>query len=609
MTRTQVDIFHTTQADPSLDGAAPATAITAGRYNEGHSVDLATLTTALGLYVTAGNPNGALSAARGALARDTSLAQTWVNTSGAITGDTGTIWTPLLRADGNVPANGGAWAFLGDSNTLNMGTTTDNAVRWNNVVDASNSIVPDQRGVIVVRWSAASSEPLTIVDQGTQTLRAHLASSFPGFGPELSFGEQMFDLVAGVGTTPTTGNRPLIIVDGISGVELKQALPASTFGQATPAYGGLNWYGAWKARTLSALAVAGRTLSGIVITLGGNDGSNGTDAAAVGANMQILATQIRADFGAQAAIVWVKLHVSADTPNTATVRTQMVAGAAAIPNCRLIVIDGYTINSDNLHFKADPVWDMGLQMLEAMRQLRGIVARRVTQPTVVGWGTPDFNKAAGAVTPRGYALAKHGDVEWTFVAAMKNAGGATASSGWTASGWTLAASGAQAISGQTQEYALFTRNVLQTDLDANNGLPAAFSCTTGNDENYAVRVCVRGPNLFPTVDGSIVSYAASAFGTGGVNAVGPTTTGVNSLVLTFVGSQGGGASPTAHFTASNATTGAAVLIEAPLVQNTTNYGLLAVVTGVKAAAGAVGTTVITPSITGNPSGFTVAIKA
>jgi hypothetical protein len=609
MTRTTVDIFHNKQADPALDGTTPANAIKAADYNAALQADLVTLGAALGVYVTSGDPNGTLTAPRGAIARDTSLAQTWVNTSGTITGDTGTSWTPLLRADGAVPANGGAWAFLGDSNALNQGVTTDNAVRWNGVVDASNSIVPDNRGVIVLRYSVASSEPLTIVDQGTQTLRAHNASSFPGFGPELSFGEQMFDLVAGVGVTPTTGNRPLIIVDGISGVELKQALPASTYGQATPAFGGLNWYGAWKARTLSALAIAGRTLSGIVITLGGNDGSNGTDAAAVGANMQILATQIRTDFGAQVAIVWVKLHVSADTPNTATVRTQMVAGAAAIPNCRLIVIDSYPINSDNLHFKADPVWDMGLQQLEAMRQLRGIVARRVTQPTVVGYGTPDFNKAAGALTPRGYPLAKHGDVELAFVAAMKNSGSATASSGWTSSGWTLAASGAQAISGQTQEFALFTRNVLQTDLDANNGLPAAFSCTTGNDENYAVRVCVRGPNLFPTVDGSIVLYAASAFGTGGVNAVGPTTTGINSLVLTFVASQGGGASPTAHFTASNATTGAAVLIEAPLVQNTTNFGLLAVVTGVKASPSATGTVVITPSITGNPSGFTVAIKA
>lgn len=508
-------------------------------------------------------------------------------------------------------SNTDAWGFLGDSNMLNMGVTTDKAVRWNNVVDASNSLVPDPRGVIVVRYSAASSEPLTIVDQGTQTLRAHNASSFPGFGSELSFGEQLFDLLNGVGATPTAANRPLILVDGISGVELKQALPASTFGQATPAFGGLNWYGSWKARTLSALAIAGRTLGGMVITLGGNDTSSGPDSAAVAANMVTLATQIRADFGAQVAIVWVKLNALAnvDPTNRTTVRAQMVLGASQIPGCRLIVIDSYPLNGDGLHYSADPCWDMGLQKLEAMRQMRGIAARAVTKPTVIGYGTPSFNNAGGALTPRGYPLAKHGDLEMTFVAAMKNSGGATASSGWTASGWTLAASGAQAISGQTQEFALFTRNVLQTDLDANNGLPAAFSCTTGNDENYSVRVCVRGPNLFPTVDGSIVSYSASAFGTGAVNAGGPTTTGTNSLTVTFVGGQGGGASLTEHFAASNANTSPTVLIDAPLLQNTTNYGLLAVVVGTKAAPGAVGNTVITPSITTNPSGFTVAIKS
>lgn len=508
-------------------------------------------------------------------------------------------------------SNDNAWGFLGDSGINSQGVNTDNAVRWNNVVSGS-SAVPDLRAVLDTIYSTASSEPLTMVDKGTTDLRAHNVGAPPGYGFEFSFGRAIFDLIRGVGSVPTERNKPWLLVAGISGVELKQTLPASTYGQASPALGGLNWYNFVKARWLALLASSGRRLTGIFMgSLGGNDTSSGPDSAAVAANMVTLATQLRADFGSQLAIVWLKLHSGAnvDVTNRATVRAQQVSGAALIPNCRLLTIDSYPLLSDGLHWGADPVYDMGLQQTEAVRQMRGIVARAVTQPTVIGYGTPDFNKAAGALVPRGYPLARHGDFEVAFVAAIKNSGGATASSGWTASGWTLAASGAQAISGATQEFALFTRNVLQADLDGNSGLPAAFSCTTGNDENYAVRLCVRGPNPFPSVDGSIVSYAAASFGTGGVSAGGVTTTAPNDLVFVLICGSGGGSSPLEHFSVSNATIGASILIDAPLAQVTTNFGLLAVATGVKATAGATGTTTVTPSITTNPSGFTVAIKS
>jgi hypothetical protein len=531
---------------------------------------------------------------------------------------TGADWNLLCQAALDLRAyvlagatNNNAWAFLGDSNTLDQGVTTDKAVRWNAVVDASNSLVTDQRATINTIYGTAVNEPIALVDLGTTTLRAHNASSFPGYGQERSFGPGMFDLLNGVGATPTTANRPLLMVFGISGVDLKQMLPASTYGQATPAFGGLNAYGAWKARTLALLAIAGRKLGGVTITLGGNDTSNGTDSAAVGANMVTLATQIRVDFGAQVAIIWVKLNALAnvDTTNRATVRAQMVLGAAAIPGCKLVGIDTYPLNGDGLHYGADPTWDMGLQYLDAMRAAVGLIARSVTQPTVIGYGTPAFNNAGGALAPRGYPLSRYGDTEVMFVAAMKNSGTAVASSTWTASGWTLVASAAQAISGQAQEIALFTRNVLQADLDGNDGLPAAASVTTGNDENYAVRLTVRGPKAFPTLDGSVVSFLATGFASSAVNASGPTTTGTNSLVMTLIAGQGGGPSLTEHFAVSNANTLPSILIDAPLPQNTTNYGLLAVGVGTKAAAGAVGTTVVTPSITTNPSGFTVAFQS
>lgn len=579
------------------------TVVDGPKWNADHVIDATVLSGDLGIHIVSGNPNGVESGAIGDLARDTS-GQLWVNTSG------GTTWVAFLRADGGTAPPQTAWAFLGDSGILSKGVNTDQAVRWNNVVSGT-SPVPDTRAVINTTYAMASSEPLTLVDLGTTDLQVHVVGSVPGYGWEYSFGQAMFDLLNGVGATPTAANKIWMPIFGISGVELTQLLPASSYGTATPAFGGLNAYNAWRVRTQALLASSNRKLAGVMLgSLGGNDASNSTDANAVAANMVTLAAQIRSDFGSQVAIIWLELAANADlgtVPFRDTVRAQMVLGASQIPNCRLLSIDSYPMLSDFLHWGADPIWDMGLQIAEATRRQHGIPARTVTQPTIVGYGTPDYNKAAATLAPRGYPLCRHGDFELTFVAAMKTSGTAIASSTWTASGWTLAASGAQALSGETQEFALFARPLTQSDLDGNNGLPPAMSITTGNDENYAERICVRGATLFPSIDGSIVSYAATTFGTGSVNAGGVTTTTAGDLVITFVAGQGGGLSPTENFTVSNATTGASVLIQAPLAQVTTNFGLLAVITGTMATAGATGTTGITPNIVTNPSGFTVAV--
>jgi hypothetical protein len=579
------------------EGSDPAK-IRCSDWNADHVVDPVLLSAELRINVVAADPNGVLSGFRGDLARDTT-GQLYINTTG------GTVWVPFVRADGNVPLSENAWAFFGDSGINSQGVNTDNSVRWNNVVSGS-SPVPNANVVLNTIYATASSEPLTMVDLGTTDLRAHNVGSPPGYGFEFSFGQAIFDLVNGVGTTATAGNKPWLLVFGISGVELKQLLPASTYGQASTAFGGLNAYNFWKARTQALLAASGRKLGGIILgSLGGNDASNSPDANAVAANMVTLATQIRSDFGPQVAIVWLKLHSGAAVPFNSTVRAQQVTGCSLIPNCRLLVIDSYPLLSDNLHWGADPVWDMGLQQVEAIRQMRGIPARVVTQPTIVGYGTPDYNKAAGALAPRGYPRSKHGDIELLGVASLKLTGSPTTIP--TPAGWTSLGNSSQTVSGETQEFALFIRNVTQSDLDANGGLPPAVSITTGNDENYAVRITIRGPSLFPTIDGSVISYAATAFGTGGVNAGGTTTTGANDLVLTWVFGEGGSSSPTEHFIASNATTSPTVVFDAPLVQNTSNFGLLALFAGVKATPGATGTTVITPSVTTNPSGFTVCL--
>lgn len=569
-------------------------------WNADHVIDPVALGSAMHLQITSADPNGVLTGP--GLALDLAHSQLYISTGG-------TTWVSLVRSDGGSPLPATAFAWFGDSNTIGMGATTDNAVRWNNVVSGASPVPNTSVGFNCI-YSAASTEPLTLVDMGTGDLRVSNVSSFPGYGQELSAGQALFDLLNGVGTVATTGNKPWFIKFGISGVELRQLLPASTYGTATPGFGGLNAYNYFRTRTQAVLAGAGRRLGGIFITAGGNDGANATDAGNVAANMNTLVAQLRADFGPQLAVVFVRLNVNVSPSITfaSTVISQLNTAATQIANSKLMVIDAYPMASDQLHYKADPVWDMGLQFLEAMRRLIGVQSRTVTVPTIVGYGTPAYNNAGGALKPFGYNLAVHGDLELMFVAAMKNSGSPTASSGWTAAGWTQVGNGAQAIGGQTQEWALFSRPLFQADLDANSGMPPQVSITTGNDENYAVRVAVRGPTLFPTVDGSAVSYAATSFGSTGISAAGVTTTTANDAVLVFVASQGGGSSPTEHMTASNATISPALVFDAPLVQNTSNFGLLALFAGRKATAGATGTTTVTPSINANPSGFTVAIK-
>jgi hypothetical protein len=572
------------------------TVIDCPKWNAGHVVDPTTLLSVLNVLVVTSDPNGTTPAVSGSLAWDMGNGQLWINTGGS-------SWTPFVRGDGGASPSTNAWGFLGDSGINSQGVNTDGAVRWNNVVSGS-SPVPNTNAVLNTIYSTASSEPLTMVDLGTTDLRVHNVGSPPGYGFELSFGQALFDLINGVGASATVGNKPLLLVAGISGVELKQTLPSSTYGQASPALGGLNWYNFVKTRWQSLLAASGRKLGGIMLgSLGGNDASNSPDASAVAANMQTLATQIRADFGPQVLIVWLKLHSGAAVPFNATVRAQQVLGASLIPNCRLLVIDGYPLLSDNLHWGADAVWDMGLQQAEAVRQMRGIPSRMVVQPTLVGYGTPDYNKASGALAPRGYQLSRDHDIELLGVASIRLTGSATPIP--TPAGWVAQGNSSQVIAGETQEFALFSRQLLQSDLDANNGLPPPVSIVTGNDENEAVRVTIRGAS---GVDGTVVSYAATTFGTGSQNAGGTMTTGSNDLVLTWVFGQGGSSSLTEHFTASNATTNPSLVIDAPLTQNTSNFNLLALFGGVKATPGATGTTAITPSIVTNPSGFTIALR-
>jgi lysophospholipase L1-like esterase len=565
-------------------------------WNNDHQIDdPIALSAALGIKVVAGDPNGTVSGSVGDLARDTVLGQLWLNTSG------GSAWTSLVRADGGEAQPNTMFAVIGDSNVPSAGVNTDKAAGENDV------FVPKFYGVLDMTYAIGSSEPLTMIDKGTGALRIKNAGASYGYGPELSFAKEMYDLLNGAGTAPTTNNTPWFAAFGISGIELKQWLPGSTYGQTS--FSGTNLYNTWKTRMQVLLAASGRKLGGIIISLGGNDATNSPDANAVAANMVTLATQIRADFGQQVVIVWWKLHAQADlgtVPFRDTVRAQQVAGAAAIPMCRLISQDDRTLLSDFLHLGADEIWTMGGRSASAMADLLGLQRRRTSLVAVRGYGTPDYDKAT--LTPPAYPLTQDGDTELLFASSTWLSGTPTAIP--TPAGWTQIGSSSSTASGETEEFALFTRSVLQAELDANGGVPASVSITPGGTETKAQRFTLFGPNRFPTLDGSTVAFAGGAFGTGAVSAGGVTTTSPNDAVLTFISGEANTAGPgSQHFTVTNANTAPSKVKDATyLITSTTNSGSIAVYYGIKIAASATGATSITPAVTTNPCGFTGAWK-
>lgn len=501
-------------------------------------------------------------------------------------------------------------AFLGNSNFLSNGASTDNASRQDDVLTANQKCVLDKI------YGTSSGEPVPLVDMGRGFLRVANVSTFPGFGPTLSFGKEIFGLLNGFGTAATESNKPWLVDFAISGVRLKDLLPASTYGQATPAFGGLNAYGAFKARVRAAEAASGRTLSTLVSDLGPNDGVVVGDANAVAANWVIFWTQFLIDFpGTQ--LILLQMNVNCDASfNPTLVRPQIALAASQIAGCRLAIADDQQLNSDNIHYGARRIYTIGQRIAAAQRDQFGLMPRSTAIPAFLGYGQPEFHPVSGSTTtlkPAAYALTQDKNLQLLLCGSMKNSGGYTAIPSPTvpAAGWTQLGNTTQAIGGQTQGVALFSRPVSQADLDTNNHIPPGATILLSNDENYCKLFTLFGAGAL-ALDGTVTTFKETSFSNTPFAAAGVTTAAANSLVVIAFVTQGGGLSPTEHFTVANANlTNLTIVTDEPYGLTTGNFGVLVVAVGTMVAPGPTGNTTLTKSASFNAAccGFTAAFKA
>lgn len=500
------------------------------------------------------------------------------------------------------------FAIIGDSNVVGAGADPGRAAPENQISVSNSNVVFNKF------YSQASAEPLTMSEVTTGDLRATSLVTSPAFGPELSFGQTIFELLNGFGATATPENKPWVASTCITGITLDQWRPDSPFGEASPVFGGVNLYTAWENRMLQFQIDSGRQLGGVLVNIGTNDASDATISGNFAANMIAFATRVRATFGAHVKIVWFKTHVDTSRANVVLVRSQQVSAAASISELKLVVIDQIPLIADLLHYDSDGEWWIGGVGAYAMGDLLGYSRRAVSALTLVGYGTPAYADSGSgtAIKPRGYPGTQDGDMEIlvVFTATVGTAAAPPTPAGWTA---VPGAAGTSSASGFGQGFAMFSRLLAQADLDGGDGNPPAVPITPGGSVNVAQRFTVRGATKNPVIDGTATAFAAGAFSGSSAAAAGVTTSAADALVFCAWGSfDSGGAGQFPPFTASNAALASfGVAKDAMYSTNSSGFYSLSAYRGVKAAAGASGTTTVTPvaGLNTNPTGATMALRA
>lgn len=596
-----VDITHSKISNIPSDGRESA--IQGPDWNDSHNINPITLSAALGIQVVSGDPNGIVFGNIGDLARDIIHGQLYQNRAG------GTAWVPIVLADGNTISTRNVIAWWGDSQLCSMGASTDNMSRQPNVFVANQSVVLDKI------YGTSSSEPVPLTDMGRGFLRIANVSTVPGFGPELSFGKEIYDLFNGFGTPVSAFNMPWLISWAISGMAVKQALKTSSYGTATPAFGGQNAYNSFVSRVKAVLAVTGRQLGLLISDFGPNDGANLTDANNVATNWVTLWSQLQSDLGTNFPLILFNMHADADpTFRPTIVRSQLALAASQIAGCRLMDYSDLLLNSDNLHLGSRRIWTMGGRAAAGARDQLGLLPRSSSIVDIRGYGEPEYEGTTQK--PAAYPLTQDRDLVLFMTSSMKNSGSYTAIPMPTlpASGWTQLGNATKTFGGATQGFALFSRPMTQIDIDTNSfgRIPPGAQILFSNDENYGKLFTLFGPSSL-TIDGTVTTFSPTSFSNSPFNAPGVTTTKANSLVVVAFVSQGGGPAVGEHIVMSNTNlTNFRIINDEPYGLSTGNFGILVVAVGTMVTPGPTGNTTITPtpgSVNIAPCGFTVAFKA
>lgn len=577
-------------------------------WNADHVIDQTAFGQAIHILVVNGDPNGTVTGSVGDLARDTT-GQLWLNTTG------GTTWTAFVRADSGQTAPRKVFLLRTDSNGMGAGTETDQ----DDPADAVNT--PNTNVNLVKIYTTNFSEPVTPINMGTGALRVE--GFFPAHGPELAIGFELNRIFNGT-TVPDSAHKLWIDQMSIHSSTLANWMQGSTAGTLSPLLGGSNLDGDSNARGLTTLAASSGAAAAMFTMLGTNDASNSTDAGNLGTNIAAFETRQRSIYGAQLLFVWTVIQSTITNPpfpSEATARANQIAALQAATGTALVYAEDIPTIDDFAHFTSIGEQVLGARDAFAYVRLAGLRERTVTTPTVVGFspatyngsahGLSGFTGAAGA-TIRAWPWQGSTDHDLVIMPVFSGSIGA-GSSIPTPSGYTLSATqiASTDAGGVGNHVALFTKQVLQADLDANTpstggpGFPASVTVTPGGAQFVTKPFTVRAASGTPAFDGAATAFTHTAVDTAAVTAGGVTTTAPGRTIFILVTAW---SAVGQSFTVTNGSlTGLAQVYGAQYPSSSGNFLYIGLWTGTLAGTGASGNSTVTPAINASSQGYTWAM--
>lgn len=436
------------------------------------------------------------------------------------------------------------------------------------------------------RYAVGTADPPTWFDYPTDDLASRQPAGAAGFGVELTLGRELYRN----GTlTPVIGK---IAVSGADTTHFNGFLADDLIDYIT-----------------DLQTETGEELGAIVLSLGTNDGNNATNAANFAANLTTLMTAIRTEFGSHVVVALIETPSTCIEAHTATVRTQALAYVASDPKSALVYSNDLPL-PDGRHFEGNSYATLGqraaFKVLDLMGQARYSPAASV--PEVVGaglaeWGTGTASGGV-ALTPRSWPGCVDGDIELLIVS-TGNVDNAPAL--LTAEGFVAVAGAAQSsdLAGNKQRHDIWQRPVLQATLDANGGIMPSPVVQDTNSYLAAKIFTIRASTETPEINAT-AGAVNNAYNTT-LALTGVTTDAASCLVLSFVTGYSAAADNDAS-PANGSLTSLAIYQSSTLDMGGGNFRILAVASGVKAVAGATGTTTITMDTSAVLAGATIAVE-
>lgn len=346
---------------------------------------------------------------------------------------------------------------------------------------------------------------------------------------------------------------------------------------------------------------SGARLGAVVVSLGAND-ANDTEpvADAYQANLTTVITAIRGAFGSTIPVALHQLPLATVAPYVAEVRAGATAYVAADPLSTLVKTDDLPM-ADDFHFTADGYATLGQRAANAVITLLELDRYAPTGiPALVG--TAPAVKGASTLTPPSPGISADGDLEILVVNTSAANAAITLSD---AQGFAAIASGEQQcvwLGSFYDNIKLYTRPVSQATLNANFGTMPAPTIADSNATNGAKIYVVRGPSGTPTVHR--VGGAVNNTNGTTLNLTSFTTANANALILNVIG----GLSSTADNAATvvNAAI-AGIETDAVSMLAVAEKNFIVLSKGTKAAAGAVGTSVVTMTGASMLAGVSLAV--